>query len=139
MKPEEIVRQNLIHEMVAHYGYPRELIGVEREISTLPHLQGKKIPKRRFDLICFTGLIHKEFSLYPLLLVECKAVTLTEATFAQVLGYNYHVGAYFVAIANSHGVVLVDKNGEMVSEGIVPYRELVALGLDLAKKSVSCV
>ncbi len=137
MTPEEIVRQNLIHDMTQKLGYPRELIGVEREISQLPHLNGKTIPKRRFDIVCFTGKIHKEFPLYPLLLVECKAIPLSEKALSQVLGYNYYVGAYFVAIANSQGVILVDRKGEMIRNGLMHYRELIASAMDTREKSLS--
>ena len=40
MKPEEIVRQELLLEMTQKFGFPRELIGLERELSMLPHLKG---------------------------------------------------------------------------------------------------
>lgn len=144
MKPEEIVRQALLLEMTEKFGYPRELIGVEREISTLPHLKGAllkgvKIPKRRFDLVCFAGKIHKEFPLYPLLLIECKAIALSEKALQQVLGYNYYVGAYFVAIANGQGVVMCDRKGEIVRNGLMPYSELTRYAMDTREKSLSSV
>lgn len=113
--------------MVERFGFPKECISVEREISTLPHLLGQKIPKRRFDIICFAREIHKEFPLYPLLLVECKAIPLSEKALDQVFGYNYYVGAHFVAIANSQDVVMVDRKGEIVRNGLMHYRELVTL------------
>ncbi len=139
MKPEEIVRQALLLEMTEKFGFPRELIGVEREISTLPHLKGAKIPKRRFDLVCFAGKIHKDFPLYPLLLIECKAITLSEKALQQVLGYNYYVEAYFVAIANGQGVVMCDRKGEIVRNGLMPYSELARYAMDSREKSLSSV
>ncbi len=139
MKPEEIVRQSLLLEMTLKFGFPRELIAIEKEISTLPHLQGKKIPKRRFDLVCFSGNIHKEFPLFPLILIECKAIDLSEKALQQVLGYNYYVGAYFIAIANGQGVIMCDRNGEIVKNELMPYAELVRLAVDAREKSLSCI
>ena len=137
MKPEEIVRQALIVEMTKNLGFPKQLISVEREISTLPHLQGKKIPKRRFDIICFASSVEKDLPLYPLLLVECKAIALSESALAQVFGYNYYVKAHFIALANREGVVLVDRKGEMVRNGLLPYKELICLAMAAGKKSLS--
>ncbi len=139
MKPEEIVRQNLILQMTEKLGFPKELISIEREISTLPHLSGEKVPKRRFDIICFMGKCDKDLPLYPLLLVECKAIPLSESALSQVFGYNYYVKAHFVALANSQGVVLVDRKGEMVRNGLLPYKELIRIAMDAREKSVSSI
>ena len=46
-----------------------------------------------------------QFSVYPLLMIECKACKLTEKTIDQVLGYNHYVEAYFVAIANGSKII----------------------------------
>lgn len=137
MKPEEIIRQNLLLKMCSQYGFRRELIGVEKEISTLPHLKGMKVPKRRIDLVCFSGRIDKQLPLYPLLLIECKAISLSSHALEQVLGYNYYVGAYFVAIANADGLLIWDKNGEMIQNGLMQYEELERYAMDRREKSLS--
>ena len=122
MLPEERVRHDLINDLTGRLGFPKHLIVIEKEISQLPHLQGKKLPKRRIDLVCFT---QKGDLLHPLLLVECKAIHLSEKVLQQVLGYNYYVQADFVAIANGQGVIMADRMGEGVKDGLLSYRELV--------------
>lgn len=134
MKPEEIVRQLLVCDMIGRFGFPRELVAIEKEIATLPHLQGRTLPKRRLDVICFAKL--KE-TLYPLLLVECKAVPLSQKTLEQVFGYNYYVEASFIAIANGDGLIMMDRIGERVIHGLLPYAELVAHAMDSREKSLS--
>ncbi len=136
MNPEELIRQNLLFKMCSEYGFRKEFIGVEKEISTLPHLKGMKIPKRRIDLVCFSTKIHKEFPLYPLLLIECKAISLSDKALEQVLGYNYYVKAAFVAIANNEGLIMWDKHGELVKNGLMQYSELESYALDTREKSL---
>jgi hypothetical protein len=101
--PEEIVRQRLLREMIDRLHYPKTMLGVEREIETLPHLMGRSVSaqNRRIDLICFAKGIHPDFSLYPLLIIECKAHPLSQKVVEQVVGYNHEIGAYFIAIANA--------------------------------------
>lgn len=99
--PEEGVRQRLIQQMIG-LGYPKGLIAVE-----------KKIGERRFDLVCFT----KEMT--PLLLVECKAETLTEAAMRQALGYNAMVKAPFICLASVTEIkTFWQEEGKI---GSVPY------------------
>ncbi len=100
--PEELVRQRLIANMVQKLDFPESCIAVEKSLQQLPHV--KKAPLRRIDLLCFAKGIHPDYSLYPLLLVECKAVKLTPKVLTQVCGYNYYVKAYFVAAANQEEV-----------------------------------
>lgn len=99
--PEELVRQTFITYMVQQLEFPPELLAVEQELRKLPHLANTtSIPERRADLICFAKEIHPKFPLYPLLLVECKAVTLNPKALEQAIGYNHHLGAYFIAVVN---------------------------------------
>jgi len=104
--PEEIIRQKLIACMTQQLGFPLSYLAVEKELRQMPHLKlvNNKVPQRRADLICFSKEIHPQHSLYPLLIVECKAVKLTLKVARQVAGYNHFVGAYFVAIANESDV-----------------------------------
>lgn len=100
--PEEIVRQKVVEHMTLELGYPIGGIGLEQNLSKMPWLalDCSKIPNRRIDLIFF----YKDptsGTLAPLLLIECKAVPLTEKVVRQVLGYNLHLNASFVGIINA--------------------------------------
>ena len=105
-KPEEKVRQNLINVMTNKLGFPSGLIVTEKKLSQLPYLNisNIKIPNRRIDILCYGKNIHPDFDLYPLLMIECKAVALTDKVIKQVVGYNYYVKSYFVAIANEQEI-----------------------------------
>jgi hypothetical protein len=94
--PEEMVRQHWVQKMIRQLGYPRELIVVEKAIGELPHLVGSEAPDRRLDILCYGKGAQ---SLFPLLLIECKDEPLTEGAVNQVIGYNYHVKAHFIAAA----------------------------------------
>lgn len=101
--PEEIVRQRLISFMVRDLFFPSAYLVVEQGLGQIPHLalqNTSNFPKRRLDLLCFGKDIHPTHSLYPLVLVECKAVPLTSKVLNQVVGYNHHLQAYFIAVAN---------------------------------------
>ncbi|MFZ0564768.1 MAG: type I restriction enzyme HsdR N-terminal domain-containing protein [Chlamydiales bacterium] len=106
--PEEIIRQQLIQKMIGELGYPISFLAVEKELSKLPHLQlvsKREMPKRRVDILVFSKEIHSEFSLFPLLMIECKVALLTPKFVQQVVGYNTFVGAPFIALANKQGVI----------------------------------
>lgn len=100
--PEERVRVQLLNQLIFSLGYPRSCIAVEKELAQMPHLRlvDQKFPQRRADLICFAKGIHPEHDLYPLLLIECKAVKLTPKMVNQVVGYNHFIKAYFIALVN---------------------------------------
>ena len=96
---EEDVRQELFREMTERLGYPASLIVLEKEISGLPHTGGRG-RGRRLDLICMAPGIHPRFSLYPLLIIECKRDGLDGRALRQAMGYNAIVQAPFVCLAN---------------------------------------
>lgn len=99
--PEEKVRQRLVREMVEELGYPIGAIALEKSLSELPHLSTvRSLPKRRADLIVFSKDLHLSHPFYPLLLVECKAVSLTPKVLRQVVGYNQFVGACFIGVVS---------------------------------------
>ena len=106
--PEEIVRQSLIKQLIEELGYPSELIAVEKDLKTLPHLleSQERPPKRRADLLCFGKGIHPLYPLYPLLLIECKELACDFRVREQVVGYNHVVKAFFVGIASRQGFEL---------------------------------
>lgn len=106
--PEEIIRQKVLIILTKQLGYPRYLISIEKELSQLPHLKKKEgLPKRRADIICFGKNIHQDYSLYPLLLIECKEGSIKQEAKDQVKGYNHFVDAYFVALAGKNDLLLV--------------------------------
>jgi hypothetical protein len=100
--PEERVRQKLLWKMTETLDYPKELLSIEKELQSIMFFRDKKFPaeNRRVDILCFAKDLHPKHSLYPLLLIECKAVKLTEKTIEQVLGYNDYIQAFFVCIAS---------------------------------------
>ncbi len=117
--------------MVHKLGFPLSFIAVEKELKQLPHitLPESKLPQRRFDIIAFAKDIHPDHSLFPLLLIECKAVALTPKVAGQVVGYNDHVKAPFVAIANADHILTGSYDKEAghfrFTEGLPSYPELV--------------
>lgn len=126
--PEESLRQRLLQQLVQMLGYPAGLISLEKELRKLPHLMGvDSIPSRRADLIVFGRNVHPQHALYPLLLIECKAVKLTDAVLNQVLGYNYFVQAPVVAIANADAVQVAFWTGSAYhfSNRLPTYAELL--------------
>ena len=118
--PEATVRADLILHMINSLGYPKGLLAVEKEISLLPHCKGAA-RGRRADLICFAPGIHRGFSLYPLLLIECKAVPLTEAAFRQLVGYNAAVQAPFFCLVNNSERRLFWGQGGIDSSSFLPF------------------
>lgn len=104
--PEERVRQKLVHQMVHQLGYPKSSLSVEISLHQLPHLESSvsSLPQRRADLICFAKGIHPQWDIYPLLVVECKAVKLTQKCLMQLIGYNHFLNANFIALTNGDEV-----------------------------------
>ena len=99
--PEEKIRQALIKKMTLSLGYPIASLVLEKSLNQLPHLQMRpSIPNRRTDLIVYAKNIHPHHTIYPLLLLECKSIPLTDKTLRQIVGYNQFVGAYFIAAVN---------------------------------------
>lgn len=125
--PEELVRQQWVQRMVHQLGYPKELIVVEKTIGELPHLAGFAVPDRRLDILCYGN--HPSDSLFPLLLIECKAILLREDAVNQVIGYNHHVKAHFVAAAGPDRLQLgyfdVLTNKYIFCSFLPSYKELL--------------
>lgn len=135
--PEERVRQVLIQEMIFRLGYPASNIAIEKSLDQLPHLQNKNaLPRRRADLIVFAKDIHPQHLLYPLLLIECKAVPLRKPLLRQLLGYNKYIGAYFVAAVNQTMAYLWSHHPQCQNiefhQGLLPYTQL------LERVSIKC-
>ena len=130
--PEEIIRQKLVAMMIEDKGFPKELISVEKSLRDMPHLTDIKgsLPDRRVDIVAFAKGIHPSYNLYPLLVVECKAVKITEKVISQVTGYNHYMKACFVAVANDTELRTGWDNNTLDKytfiEGMPTYDELVA-------------
>lgn len=131
--PEEIVRQRLISHMVRDLSFPLPYLAVEQGLAQLPHMalkDLKAIPNRRVDLLCYGKEIHPQYPLYPLLVVECKAVPLTSKVLNQVAGYNHFLQAYFIAVANETemrtGWYDVKKSSYQFVNGLPSYTALLA-------------
>ncbi len=114
------MRQALLAFMINSAGYPKGLIGVELSLSSLLHLQESKLPKRRADIIVFS-MQHT-----PLVLVECKAVPLNDATIRQAVGYNLFVKAPYIVLANQSDVKTGSFNGTswVFTPGLPPYNDI---------------
>jgi hypothetical protein len=130
--PEELVRQRLLQHMLNDKGFPESLIVVEKALKQMPHLSGVNlmhIPDRRADVICYGKGIHLACDLYPLLLVECKAVKLTRRVINQVAGYNQFVKACFIAIVNDIEIQtgwFDTKQGQYTFiQGLPSYKDLL--------------
>lgn len=128
--PEEKVRQAVIQEMIHHLGYPPHLLIAEKSLDQLPHLQAlPSLPKRRADLLVFAKNLHPQYPFYPLLLIECKAIALTDKVLRQLIGYNQFVKAYFIAVTNYTktflGTYHPDCQDFLFQEGLLPYPVLL--------------
>ncbi len=103
--PEEKVRQGLLVHMTQNLGYPSGSLALEIILSQIPHLRhipSYQIPNRRADLIVLVPGLHPNYPLYPLLLIECKAIAITTKVIRQVVGYNQHLQACFIGVANEN-------------------------------------
>jgi hypothetical protein len=126
--PEECVRQRLLKYMQEVCGFPASLIAVEKSLKEMPHLETMPDSlERRVDIVCFARDLHPLHSLYPLLLVECKAVPLSAQAVHQAFGYNSQVGASFLLLANLKQLRLYFPDRTIISY-LPHYQELVKMG-----------
>lgn len=132
--PEELVRQSLIQMMTKELGFPASGIAMEKGLNQMPHLSRSSvpIPTRRADIVVFAKDIHPDHIFYPLLLIECKAVPLTEKVIRQVVGYNQFVNARFIAIVNQNEIKLGwfhhEQQDYYFIPGLLPFDTLKAKG-----------
>ncbi len=89
LSPEEWVRQHFIKFLIHQKGFPATLLQIEGGLKLLQR-------QKRSDILAYspTG--------QPLLLVECKApsVTISQATFDQAARYNQVLQAPWIALSN---------------------------------------
>lgn len=107
--------------MIQELGYPKGLISVEKEVSSFSSFD----PSRRIDILCFHPAGQ---GLKPLLLIECKAETLSEQAEKQAFGYNEAIGAPFIALASAKAVrTMWRERGRIASVPFLPsFDQLVS-------------
>jgi hypothetical protein len=90
LTPEEWVRQHLVHYLIHHLAYPPTLLSLERSTRCSHQLQ------HRPDLVIY------DRSVKPLMLVECKAptISLNTTTFSQIARYNAQLKAKLLLVSN---------------------------------------
>lgn len=105
--PEEKIRQGVLQHLILDLRYPASHIVVEMGLHQMPHLSlsQQKFPLRRADIVCFGKGVHPNQDLYPLLLIECKAIKLTQKMVRQAIGYNHFLKAYYIAVLNDREVL----------------------------------
>ncbi|NGX58839.1 MAG: hypothetical protein K940chlam3_01747 [Chlamydiae bacterium] len=126
--PEERVRQDIIKKMITQLGFPAHSLVVEKALQQFPHLHSTpSIPHCRVDIACFAKSIHPEHDLFPLLIIECKAVPITPKVLEQVVGYNYYCEAPFIAVANQEEtrLGLHDQKKYVYIDYLPTYEELL--------------
>ena len=89
LTPEEWVRQNFIHYLINHKGYPQELLANEVALQV-----GDK--SLRADSVLYDRELH------PRMIMEYKAptVTITQKTFEQIATYNLLLHVDYLIISN---------------------------------------
>ncbi len=129
--PEEVVRQNLINLMTDMLGFPAHSLTVEKALRQFPHLsQTADLPDCRVDIASIVPGIHPDYELYPLIVIECKAVPLTSRVLQQIVGYNYYLQAPFIAIANQNEIKTgwydPSKSSYQYVSGLPAYGDLLS-------------
>lgn len=89
LTPEEWVRQNFLHYLLAARGFPAALIAVEKEMR-LGEL------RKRFDILVY------DRDHQPWMMVECKAegVSLDNKVLDQLLRYNIAIPVSYLIVTN---------------------------------------
>lgn len=86
-------------------GYPKHLISVERSLKELSNLTqvgaSSPIPNRRVDIVC-----HCKISFKPLIIIECKALSVTKKALYQLIGYNSFIQSPFIALADPEKILV---------------------------------
>lgn len=124
--PEERVRQALLKKMIDELGFQKGLLCVEKNLDFFPSNKST-FSKRRLDILAYAK---GKLELFPLLLIECKAIPLNNEVVKQVVGYNHFIGARFMGIVNESAFKLMwnNKEGKLESIDFLPsYEELISL------------
>lgn len=97
-KPEEEVRQKYICRLVDHYGYSLEQMAQEMQVTNSQRGQGAA----RADIVVWRTPKDKNENKYPLIVVECKAesVTIRKEDYYQGMNYASWLHADFFVTTN---------------------------------------
>lgn len=97
-KPEEEVRQKYICRLVDHYGYSLEQMAQEMQVTNSQRGQGAA----RADIVIWRTPKDKIENKYPLIVVECKAesVTIRKEDYYQGMNYASWLHADFFVTTN---------------------------------------
>lgn len=98
LKPEEEVRQKFICRLVDSYGYSLEQMAQEMQVTNSQRGQGAA----RADIVVWKNQEDKNASKYPLIVVECKAesVTIRKEDYYQGMNYASWLHADFFVTTN---------------------------------------
>lgn len=98
LKPEEEVRQKYICRLVNNYGYSIEQMAQEMQVTNSQRGQGAA----RADIVIWRNKEDKNGNKYPLIVVECKAesVTIHKEDYYQGMNYASWVHADFFVTTN---------------------------------------
>lgn len=98
MKPEEEVRQKYICRLVDSYGYSLDQMDQEIQVSNSQRGQGAA----RADIVIWRNKEDKNANKYPLIVVECKAesVTIRKEDYYQGMNYASWAHADFFVTTN---------------------------------------
>jgi type I restriction enzyme M protein len=98
LKPEEEVRQRYICRLVNNYGYSIEQMAQEMQVTNSQRGQGAA----RADIVIWRNKEDKNGNKYPLIVVECKAesVTIHKEDYYQGMNYASWVHADFFVTTN---------------------------------------
>lgn len=98
LKPEEEVRQKYISRLADSYGYTFDQMGQELQVTNSKRGQGSA----RADIVIWKSKEDKEGKKYPLIVVECKAesVTIHKEDYYQGMNYASWAHADFFVTTN---------------------------------------
>ena len=89
LSPEEWVRQQFLHWLVAEHKYPSGRILIEKGVPGLSR-------KRRFDAL----VLSKSGSVFMILEFKAPEVPLNNEVFLQIAHYNSQIAAQYLAVSN---------------------------------------
>ena len=106
LQPEELVRQLVVHFLIAEKNYPLSKMRVEKGLTVNER-------QKRCDILIFDNQFQ------PFLLVECKAATvpIDQTTFEQIARYNLVFRVPFLLVTN--GISTFCCQMDYDTEGVV--------------------
>ncbi len=106
LQPEELVRQLVVHFLIAEKNYPLSKMRVEKGLTVNER-------QKRCDILVFDNQFQ------PFLLVECKAATvpIDQATFEQIARYNLVFRVPFLLVTN--GISTFCCQMDYATEGVI--------------------